>query len=155
MNKLDQIESKNRFKKIITNKRPTPHIDLVNQVNVREFKKNDNNPHNKLTNLMKKIVESNNENFLNGEMNIVEYIISKNTGIPIEDVKNCEKLSLTINDLDLLSQFGLYLPNLIELKLNLSTVNSISNLGANFNNLRILQITNSKLADLSGNIDDY
>ena len=143
-------QSKNRFKNIISKHRIIPHIDLSNQLEIKKNNKNDNNPQNKLTFMMKKIVESNNENFLNGETNIVEYIISKNTGIPIDEVKYCEKLILTINDVDLLSQFGLYLPNLIELKLEFSSVNSISDLGSNFNNLKILQINHSKLKDLSG-----
>jgi hypothetical protein len=141
-----------KFKK--TNlKRPfTPHIDLnnSNSINVRDLKKNDNSLRSFST-FMKQIVDSNNENFLTGEVNIIEFLISKNTGIPIEEVKALEKLSLKINkEFDLLNQFGQYLPNLIELRLNHSGINSIEDIGSSFKNLKILQVTNCNLTELSG-----
>ena len=100
---------------------------------------------------MKQIVDSNNENFLTGEINIIEYIISKNTGIPLDEVRNLEKLSLKINkDFDILNQFGQYLPNLKELRINFSGIHSIEDIGSSFKNLKILQITYCNMKELSG-----
>ena len=105
---------------------------------------------------MKQIVDSNNENFLNGDINIIEYIISKHTGIPLDEIKSLEKLSLKINkDFDILNQFGQYLPNLIELRLNYSGINSIEDIGSSFKNLKMLQITNCNMKELTGNQQFY
>ena len=127
-----------KFKKS-SSKRPfTPHIDLVhsNSIDIREVKKN-NNTIKSFSSFMKQVVDSNNETFLTGEMNIIEYIISKNTGIPVGEIKSLEKLSLKINkDFDILNQFGQYLPNLIDLRLNFSVINSIEEIGSSFKNLK-------------------
>lgn len=141
-----------KFRKV-NSKRPfTPHIDLnlSNSINVRELKRNDNTTKS-FSSFMKQIVDSNNENFLTGEVNIIEYLISKNTGIPLEEVKSLEKLSLKINkEFDLLNQFGQYLPNLVELRLNHSGISSIEDIGSSFKNLKILQVSNCNIKELSG-----
>ena len=143
--KLKQLNSKRVF---------TPHIDLINSnsINIREIKKNDNTIKS-FSSFMKHIVDSNNENFLTGEINIIEYIISKNTGIPLNEIKSLEKLSLKINkDFDILNQFGQYLPKLVELRLNFSGINSIEEIGSSFKNLKMLQITNCEMRELTGKI---
>ena len=61
------------------------------------------------------------------------------------------KLGIKINsDFGLLNQFGEYLPNLRELKLNHSVIQGISDIGTNFRNLQILHICNCNLKELSG-----
>jgi hypothetical protein len=140
-----------KFKKINI-KRITPHIDLMNSnsINIRDIKKKDNSIKS-ISSFLKQIVDTNNENFLTGEVNIIEYLISKNTGIPLSEVKSLEKLSLKINkEFDLLNQFGQYLPNLIELRLNFSGISSIEDIGSTFKNLKFLQITNCNLKELGG-----
>jgi hypothetical protein len=127
----------------------TPHIDFLA---IRESKKTE--PENIIKNFssfMKQIVDTQNKNFLNGDLNVIEYLISKYTGIEVENVKSIEKLSIKINsDFGLLNQFGQYLPNLRELKLNSSLIQVISDIGTNFSNLKILHVNNCNLKDLSG-----
>lgn len=127
----------------------TPHIDIFE---IREVKKTEPNQLNKnFTYLMKQIIETNNENFLNGDINVIEYMIGKYTGLEIEEVRNLEKFSIKINsDFGLLNQFGQYLPKLKELKLNYSTIPSITDIGTTFSKLKILHINNCGLKDLSG-----
>ena len=100
---------------------------------------------------MRQIVESKNEQFLNGGVNIIDYVIAKYLNISIDDLKSLKKLSIKINgSYGLLNQFGQRLTELIYLKLNDSFIQSINDLGTNFINLKILQINNCKLKDLSG-----
>ena len=146
-----------KLKHINSKRQSTPHIDLINSnsINIRDIKRNDNQIKS-FSVFMKQIVDSNNENFLNGDINIIEYIISKHTGIPLEEIKSLEKLSLKINkDFDILNQFGQYLPNLIELRLNYSGINSIEDIGSSFKNLKMLQITNCNMKELTGNQQFY
>ena len=146
-----------KLKHINSKRQPTPHIDLINSnsINIRDIKRNDNQIKS-FSVFMKQIVDSNNENFLNGDINIIEYIISKHTGIPLDEIKSLEKLSLKINkDFDILNQFGQYLPNLIELRLNYSGINSIEDIGSSFKNLKMLQITNCNMKELTGNQQFY
>ena len=146
-----------KLKHINSKRQSTPHIDLINSnsINIRDIKRNDNQIKS-FSVFMKQIVDSNNENFLNGDINIIEYIISKHTGIPLDEIKSLEKLSLKINkDFDILNQFGQYLPNLIELRLNYSGINSIEDIGSSFKNLKMLQITNCNMKELTGNQQFY
>ena len=101
---------------------------------------------------VKQIIETQNENFLNGDINLIEYIISKFTNVNITNINDLEKLSIKINaEFGLLNQFGQKLPKLEELRLNGSNIISVSNIGTDFRNLRILQVNNCNLKDLSGN----
>jgi hypothetical protein len=69
----------------------------------------------------------------------------------ITDLQNLQKLTIRINgSYGLLNQFGQRLVNLKFLKLNDSFIQSIDDLGSNFKNLKILQINNCKLKDLTG-----
>lgn len=100
---------------------------------------------------MKQIIETKNENFLSGDVRVIEFIISKYLNIPISEVNSIEKLSIRINtDFGLLNQFGEYLHNLKELKLNNSVLTGISEIGTNFRNLKVLQVCNCNMKDLSG-----
>ena len=143
----NQFPDINNKKNIL--KRPeTPCIDIVairnnSEVNSGKIKN--------FTNLFKQIIENKNKNFLEGNVNIIEYIISKYCTIPIKDVKNIMKLNLVINsDYGLLNQFGEKLPFLRELKLSGSKIPSIIDLGSNFKNLRVLNLDNCNLSDLTG-----
>ncbi len=129
----------------------TPHIDLLAIRNIRK-----NEPDQIIKNFssfVKQIIDSENEKFLNGEINLIEYIISKYTNVNIVCLSDLEKLSLKINaEFGLLNQFGQKLPNLKELRLNGSNIISISSIGTDFRNLKILQVNNCNIKDLSGKI---
>lgn len=129
----------------------TPHLDMIE---IRELKKIDSSQVTKnFSLLMKQIVDNGNENFLNGDINLVEYIICKYAGIEIEELQTIEKFSIKIiSDFNLLNIFGGYLPNLKELKLIDSTIPSISEIGSNFSNLKVLNVSSCGLKDLQGNI---
>jgi hypothetical protein len=129
----------------------TPHLDVLE---VREFKMLDSSMMVKnFRSFIEQIINNNNENFLNGDINVIEYIISKYTNVSTEEVKNIEKFSIKIQtDLALLNIFANYLPMLRELKLNQSKILSITDLGSNFSNLITLHVNNCELKDLSGNL---
>ena len=103
------------------------------------------------SNFMRQIVENENDKFLTGDTNLIDYVLSKYLKISINDLKNLRKLSIKVSgSYGLLNQFGQRLTELIYLKLNNSFIQNINDLGTNFNNLRILQINDCKLKDLSG-----
>ena len=103
------------------------------------------------SNFMRQIVDSENDKFLNGDINVIDYVLAKYLKISITEIQNLKKLTIRINgSYGLLNQFGQRLINLQFLKLNDSFIQSIDDLGSNFKNLKILQINNCKLKDLSG-----
>jgi hypothetical protein len=127
----------------------TPHIDLLN---IRSIKSNE--PDQIIKNFgsfIKQIIDRENEKFLNGEINIIEFIISKYTNVEIANISELEKLSIKIHaEFGLLNQFGQKLTKLKELRLNGSNIISISNIGTEFRNLLILQVNKCNIKDLSG-----
>jgi hypothetical protein len=139
---------------ISPNRRPmrpqTPHIDLFK---IRSIKSNE--PDQIIRNFgsfIKQIIDRENEKFLNGEINIIEFIISKYTNVEIANISGLEKLSIKIHaEFGLLNQFGQKLPKLKELRLNGSNIISITNIGTEFRNLIILQVNKCNINDLSGN----
>lgn len=151
----DQLKERSYSKN--THRPETPHINLFksNQedIQVRNIKKG-NESESLIKNFslfMKQIIDTQNENFLNGDTKVVEFLISKYLNIEIEEIKKLEKLSIKINsDFGLLNQFGEYLTNLKELKLSNSIINSIQEVGTSFKNLNILHINNCNLKELSG-----
>ena len=103
------------------------------------------------SNFMRQIIDSENQKFLNGDINAIDYVLAKYLKMNIEDLQKLQKLTIRINgSYGLLNQFGQRLNNLKFLKLNDSFIQSIEDLGSNFKNLKILQINNCKLKDLSG-----
>ena len=103
------------------------------------------------SNFMRQIVDSDNGKFLNGDINVIDYVLAKYLKMNISDLQNLQKLTIRINgSYGLLNQFGQRLVNLKFLKLNDSFIQSIDDLGTNFRNLKILQINNCKLKDLTG-----
>ena len=103
------------------------------------------------SNFMRQIIDSENDKFLNGDINVIDYVLAKYLKMNITDIQNLQKLTIRINgSYGLLNQFGQRLINLKFLKLNDSFIQSIEDLGSNFKNLRILQINNCKLKDLTG-----
>ena len=103
------------------------------------------------SNFMRQIIDSENDKFLNGDINVIDYVLAKYLKMNITDLKNLQKLTIRINGCyGLLNQFGQRLVNLKFLKLNDSFIQSIDDLGSNFKNLKVLQINNCKLKDLTG-----
>ena len=100
---------------------------------------------------MRQIVDNENDKFLNGDINVIDYVLAKYLKLNITEIQNLRKLNIKINgSYGLLNQFGQRLINLKFLKLNDSFIQSIDDLGSNFKNLKILQINNCKLKELSG-----
>ena len=103
------------------------------------------------SNFMRQIVDSENEKFLNGDINVIDYVLAKYLRININDLKHLRKLSIKINgSYGLLNQFGQRLVELKCLKLNDSFIPEINDLGSNFKNIIILQMNNCRLKELSG-----
>ena len=133
----------------------TPHIRIgtnSEESNVIYGNRKDNIFKN-FSNFMKQIIDNKNENFLNGNIHLIDYLLSKYLNIFSEDVPKLEKISIQINgEYNLLNQFGERLVNLIVLKLNGSFIQNINELGSNFTKLKVLEMNNCHLKDLSGMI---
>ena len=142
INNNDNIQSK------LLTRPQTPCIDIVA---IRSNPETSTGKIKNFSNIFKQIVDNENKNFLEGNVNIIEYIISKYSNIPVKDIKNIVKLNLIINsEYGLLNQFGEKLLYLRELKLTGSKIPSIADLGTNFKNLVVLNLDNCNLSDLSG-----
>ena len=132
----------------------TPHVFIGENIQSRQ------NPNSNaksdlilrnFSNFMRQIVDNENDKFLNGDINVIDYVLAKYLKLNITEIQNLRKLNIKINgSYGLLNQFGQRLINLKFLKLNDSFIQSIDDLGSNFKNLKILQINNCKLKDLSG-----
>ena len=133
-------------------KRPqTPHVEIGNGTGIVNSKNQKDNIFKNFSNLMKQIIDNQNDNFLNGDIHLIDYLLAKYLNITVEEISKLDKISIRINgDYGLLNQFGERLKNLSCLKLNGSFIQSISDIGTNFKNLKILQVNDCKLKDLSG-----
>lgn len=132
------------FKKTNSNN-VTPHVDLIS------IQSNDSSQRN-FNSVFKQIVETNNENFLNGDLNIIDYLISKYTNTKQDDIKGLKKISIKIqSELGMLNLFGQNLPKLEELSLSGSIIHKIEDIGCSFTNLRMLNVSNCFLDDINGN----
>lgn len=126
----------------------TPSIDIVAIRSIGDVKgvasKN-------FSALFKQIVEYDNKNFLEGDVNMIDYLISKYTNTSLKEVSNLRKIHIKINaEYNLLNQFGERLSFLKELKLTGSNIPSISDIGSNYRNLVLLNMDNCNLSDLTG-----
>ena len=89
-----------------------------------------------------------NKDFIEGETNVIEYLISKYSNVDIKDINTIKKLCLKINkDFGLLNQFGLYLPNLVDLDLSSSRLD-MSDFGPSLSQIQILNISNCSIFSL-------
>ena len=157
----ETIKQPTNSKKNISKRPETPHINLItsnndNEIEIRSSgilsnKQQKDNLIKNFSAFMKQIIETQNENFLSGDINVIEFIIAKYLNIEISQVKEMQKLSIKINsDYNLLNQFGDHLPQLTELKLNNSQIIRVGDIGTSFRNLKILRVNNCGLKDLSG-----
>lgn len=130
-------------------KRPaTPHVEIAGDVTVKSSKEN---IFKNFSSLMKQIIDNQNDNFLNGNINLIDYLLAKYLNITTEEISTLDKISIRITkDYGLLNQFGERLKNLVCLKLNESFIPCISDIGTNFTNLKILQVNDCRLKDLTG-----
>ena len=137
-------------------KRPRPQTASIIIDSKSNEDLSENDPENdtilrNFSNFMRQIVENENDKFLTGDTNLIDYVLSKYLKIDIPSLQNLNKLSIKINgSYGLLNQFGQRLANLIYLKLNNSLIQGINDLGTNFKNLKIIQMNNCKLNDLGG-----
>ena len=137
-------------------KRPRPQTSSIIIDSKSNEDLSENDPGNdtilrNFSNFMRQIVENENDKFLTGDTNLIDYVLSKYLKIDIPSLQNLNKLSIKINgSYGLLNQFGQRLANLIYLKLNNSLIQGINDLGTNFKNLKIIQMNNCKLKDLGG-----
>ncbi len=106
------VETKNNLSKfnIFTNQkssnRPdTPHIDFLSLNEVNDPDSLDINRHFSL--FMKQIIDMKNNDFINGNIDVIEYILSKIANLNIKNLKYLEKISLRLShESELLNQFG-------------------------------------------------
>ena len=155
LQKIKAIDKSKTYKLIKTKKlqvkNETPCVDLIS---IRDLNSQSNDTSIRSFNsFFQQIIDSKNEHFLNGEINIIDYLIKKYSNISTtqSEIKNLTKLSIKIqSDLGILNQFGEHLPKLEALSLNGSLIQKIEEIGCNFTNLRFLNVSNCMLEDLSG-----
>jgi Leucine-rich repeat (LRR) protein len=126
------------------------------------FLNNNNENNEKLKNLtnneyktiVSKIQDKNSdlENFLTGEENILDSLILKySPNLKKSEIKNLKNLTLKIpENFGMLNDIGFYLKNLIYLNLEGSFLKSIEEIGISFKNLEILIVKNCLISDLTG-----
>jgi hypothetical protein len=96
------------------------------------------------------------EEILEGKINIIDKVIQKympvsNDSKVISIHPGLTSLSLKIDkNFNMMNDIGYRLPNLIELNLQGSEIESIMDIGTSFNKLEKLNVSNCGLADLSG-----
>jgi hypothetical protein len=160
--KNENINTMNQIKKLNDGKIIKPKL-TENQINLNSVHplmymlsiKKDKNAETEVPKefekLIKDIIENNNESYLSGEVNLIEQIISKRLLIPVEKFKETNSINLKIDEnFGLLSEVGLYLPNLTELNLKASNITSLSELGSDFSKLKSLNVSYCNLKDLTG-----
>ena len=129
----------------------TPLINIAGENNIVKTNDTDESVLKNFQNFMKEIIENKDETFLSGDQNLVRFVLSKYLNIPEEDLSSLKKLSIIItNDYGLLNQFGIFLPELVLLKLNNSNINSFNDIGTHFNNIECLQMKQCHLKSISG-----
>jgi hypothetical protein len=104
--------------------------------------------------LIKEIIDTNNKTFLEGNVNIVEYLISKHLmteGEEYDNLIDISRISLKVKEnFGMLNEFGQYLPNIKELNLCGSMLGSVEEIGTSFVNLKVLNISNCSVNELNG-----
>ena len=126
----------------------TPCIDIIQIRNNGDIT---NSQIKNFSSFFKQIIDNKNKNFIEGDINMIDYIISKYTNTNIKEIHNLRKINLKLlSEYGLLNQFGERLPLLSELKLTGSNIPFISDLGSSFKNLVVLNMDNCNLSDLSG-----
>lgn len=89
--------------------------------------------------------------YLKGEENIIENMIIKYGNINKKDISNLENLTVQLpKNFGMLNDFGFYLPKLKKLNLSKSKIKSIDEIGTSFTNLETLNVSHCELEDLSG-----
>ena len=103
--------------------------------------------------IVRQIIQKDDEAFLQGGANIIEYLILKYSGSDSDDVKDISTLSLRVKkDFGMLNEFGKYLTNIKELTLTGSGIHYVTDIGSSFVNLISLNISNCNLTDLTGKL---
>ena len=104
-----------------------------------------------LNSIINEIITNNTSQFLQGKVNIIDKLISKHGKIKFQDIPQLKSLKIKIpKHFGMLNDFGYHLPNLEELNLEGSSIESLSDIGTSFYNLKKLNVSSCGLKDLSG-----
>ena len=128
----------------------------INNYGISEYNKIVNSINNNLNNNEINKKNKYNEEILEGKINIIDKIIQKylpvsNDNKIIKIHPGMRHLSLKIDkNFNMLNDIGYRLPNLIELNLSNSDLESIMDIGTTFKKLEKLNVSNCGLSDLNG-----
>ena len=118
---------------------------------LNESKHNQDEYNNELNLIINEIITNNSSQFLQGKVNIIDKLISKHGNIKFKDIPQLKCLHIKIPaHFGMLNDFGYHLPNLEELNLEGSSIESISDIGTSFFNLKKLNVSSCGVKDLSG-----
>ena len=148
-NKSSPIESNQRKKESIATLKNLQYIFPF--LNESTSKTNQDEYNSELNAIVNEIITNNSSQFLQGKVNIIDKLISKHGKIKAQDIPQLKSLKITIPAyFGMLNDFGYHLPNLEELNLEGSVIESISDIGTSFYNLKKLNVSFCGLKDLSG-----
>ena len=129
------------------------NIDKTNNYSISEYNKIVSSINKNKTLITK---NKNEEEMLEGKINIVDKVIQKHMPASADSKiikihQGLTSLTLIINkNFNMMNDIGYRLPNLIELNLNGSEIESIMDIGTSFKKLEKLDVSNCGLNDLSG-----
>lgn len=135
----------------IANKKEMSNLKYVFPFLFNQKEKETQNDWEEFNEIVNQIIKNENESYLKGDANIIEQLISTYANIKNGNVNTLTKAKMKIaKNFGMLNDFGYHLPNLIELNLEGSEINSIEDIGSSFNRLKILNVSNCRLNELTG-----
>ena len=95
------------------------------------------------SNFMRQIVDNKNDKFLNGDINVIDYVLAKYLKLNISEIQNLRKLNIKINgSYGLLNQFGERLINLKFLNFKDGNIQCIDKILSSFKDVILLKTNN-------------
>ena len=164
LNNSNDSKNKQKQPNPIQNKIKTPSPNKENKLNSLKHifpfisQQNENSKDlvtNEYSTIVNEILNKKNSSpkniYLEGKKNIIDKIILKYSKYQGNNIKEITHLEMKIDkNFGMMNDIGFHLPNLIELNLSGSEINSVEEIGTSFNNLIKLNISHCKINDLNG-----
>ena len=154
LNNSNDSKNKQKTQNLIQNKKKTEN-KLNSLKHIFPFiQQNEEKITNEYSTIVNEIINKNSSPkniYLEGKKNIIDKIILKYSKYQGNNIKEITHLEMKIDkNFGMMNEIGFHLPNLIELNLSGSEINSVEEIGTSFDNLIKLNISNCKLNDLNG-----
>jgi hypothetical protein len=117
------------------------------------LQKNQNITSKEFEEILKEIIQTQNTDFIDGKINLIEYLIQKTSSKEVgnKNLKDINEMNLKLYDnFPFMNEFGRYMPNITHLNLSGSNIKSIEDIGSTFVYLSHLNVSNCQLEELTG-----